>query len=184
MINVVIAFDNQNASLGSYFEACQRDIVTLLDEQQHLVKSLSSFTSRQCNAAYIDIHIPLLNHNPFMFVAYSHGANNGLSPLQIDGEVQEVARLKAQDMVNNNYFSHTSPTYGSPFQMLNSFGVSYRAAGENIAANSSNTAAVNAWMNSSGHRANILSSNFNYTGIGVVRDPTYGKKYVQMFIGK
>lgn len=109
---------------------------------------------------------------------------NGLSALKFDSEVQKVARIKAQDMVNNNYFSHTSPTYGSPFDMLKSYKVSYNTAGENIAGNSSNSGAVNAWMNSSGHRANILNKSFNYTGIGVVNSPKYGKVYVQMFIGK
>lgn len=109
---------------------------------------------------------------------------NGLAALKIDTEVQNVARIKAQDMVNNNYFSHTSPTYGSPFYMLKSFKVSYKTAGENIAGNSSNSAAVTAWMNSSGHKANILNSSFNYTGIGVIKGSKYGKIYVQMFIGK
>lgn len=111
-------------------------------------------------------------------------SQNGLSPLKIDYEVQRVARIKAQDMVNNNYFSHTSPTYGSPFNMLNNFKVSYRTAGENIAGNSNNSATVTAWMNSSGHKANILNSSFNYTGIGVINGSKYGKIYVQMFIGK
>ena len=108
----------------------------------------------------------------------------GLSVLKIDSEVQNVARVKAQDMVDNNYFSHTSPTYGSPFDMMKSFGIKYKAAGENIAGNSSNSGAVNAWMNSEGHKANILSNNYNYTGLGVVSSPKYGKIYVQMFIGK
>lgn len=110
--------------------------------------------------------------------------NNGLAALKNDSEVQRVARIKAQDMVDNNYFSHTSPTYGSPFDMLKSFKISYKTAGENIAGNSSNSNAVTAWMNSSGHKANILNSNFNYTGIGVVSSPKYGKMYVQLFIGK
>ena len=110
--------------------------------------------------------------------------NNGLSALKVDSEVQRVARIKAQDMVDRNYFSHTSPTYGSPFDMLKNFKVTYKTAGENIAGNSSNSGAVNAWMNSSGHRANILNSSFTHTGIGVVSSPTYGKVYVQMFIGK
>ena len=108
----------------------------------------------------------------------------GLAPLSIDIEVQNVARDKAQDMVDNNYFSHTSPIYGSPFDMMKSYGIKYKAAGENIAGNSSNSGAVNAWMNSEGHKANILSNNYNYTGIGVVSSPKYGKIYVQMFIGK
>ncbi len=110
--------------------------------------------------------------------------NNGLQALKIDNEVQKVARIKAQDMVDNNYFAHESPTYGTPFQMLKSFKISYKTAGENIAANSSNSGAVNAWMNSSGHKANILNSGYNYTGIGVVSSKKYGKMYVQMFIGK
>lgn len=110
--------------------------------------------------------------------------NNGLTALKHDNGVQRVARIKAQDMVDNNYFSHTSPTYGSPFDMLKSFKISYKTAGENIAANSSNSSAVTAWMNSSGHKANILNSSFNYTGIGVVSSPKYGKMYVQLFIGK
>ncbi|MFR8115738.1 MAG: CAP domain-containing protein [Clostridia bacterium] len=110
--------------------------------------------------------------------------NNGLAALKNDSEVQRAARIKAQDMVDNNYFSHTSPTYGSPFDMLKSFKISYKTAGENIAGNSSNSSAVTTWMNSSGHKANILNSNFNYTGIGVVSSPKYGKMYVQLFIGK
>lgn len=109
---------------------------------------------------------------------------NGLSALKSDSELQRVARIKAQDMVNNGYFSHTSPTYGSPFDMMNSFKISYKTAGENIAGNSSNSAAVTAWMNSPGHKANILNGNFNYTGVGVVTGSKYGKIYVQMFIGK
>lgn len=110
--------------------------------------------------------------------------NNGLQELKVDKEVQRVARIKAEDMVANNYFSHTSPTYGSPFDMLKSFKISYKTAGENIAANSSNNGAVTSWMNSSGHKANILNSNFNYTGIGVVSSSKYSKIFVQIFIGK
>ena len=110
--------------------------------------------------------------------------NNGLKALTVDYEVQRVAKIKAQEMVDRNYFSHTSPTYGSPFDMLSSFKVSYSTAGENLAGNSNNSAAVTAWMNSSGHKANILNSSFTHTGIGVVNSSKYGKIYVQMFIGK
>lgn len=109
---------------------------------------------------------------------------NGLTTLKIDDELQNVARIKAKDMVDNNYFSHNSPIYGSPFDMIKKFGISYKTAGENIAGNSSNSGAVNAWMNSKGHRANILNNSFNYTGVGVVKSPKYGKVYVQMFMGK
>lgn len=110
--------------------------------------------------------------------------NAGLSELKFDSELQRVARIKAQDMVNNNYFSHTSPTYGSPFEMMKKFGITYKTAGENIAGNSTNKGAVEAWMSSAGHKANILNSAYNYTGIGVVSSNRYGKIYVQMFIGR
>lgn len=110
--------------------------------------------------------------------------NNGLQALKVDDEVQRVARIKAEDMVSNNYFSHNSPIYGSPFDMLKSFKISYKSAAENIAGNSSNSGAVSSWMSSSGHKANILNSSYNYTGIGVVSSSKYGKIYVQIFIGK
>lgn len=78
MINFVIAFDNQNASLGQYFEDCQKDIVSFLDEHKHLIKSFSPIPTIQCNVAYIDTVIPLLNSNPFIFIAYAHGKDDAL----------------------------------------------------------------------------------------------------------
>ena len=102
----------------------------------------------------------------------------------MDKELQRVAKIKAKDLAYNNYFSHNSPTYGSPFDMMKSFGITYKAAGENIAGNSTLKGAVTAWMNSQGHRENILSNAYNYTGIGIVESKTYGKILVQMFVGK
>lgn len=107
----------------------------------------------------------------------------GLQPLTVDPKLTELARLKAQDMVKNNYFDHISPTYGSPFDMMRHAGITYRTAGENIAAASSVERAHTALMNSSGHRANILNPNFTRIGIGIVPDPTYGLMISQMFIG-
>ena len=107
-----------------------------------------------------------------------------MQELIIDDELQNIARIKAQDMVDNNYFSHTSPTHGSPFDMMQNFGINYKTAGENIAGNSSNNGAVNAWMNSSAHKENILNNSYNYTGLAVVNSPKYGRIYVQMFIGR
>ena len=104
----------------------------------------------------------------------------GLSALEADWQLSRVARYKSQDMHDNKYFSHTSPTYGSPFQMMKSFGISYRSAGENIARGQRTpTAVVNAWMNSSGHRANILNASFTHIGVGYVADGHY---WTQMFI--
>ena len=78
MINIIIAFDNQNTSLGRYFDDCQRDITNLLAEHSHLLKSCSIVPSSQCNVAYIDFTVPLLNPNPFLFISYNHGAEDSL----------------------------------------------------------------------------------------------------------
>lgn len=111
-------------------------------------------------------------------------SKNGLNPLMADLEVAHVAEVKSQDMVDNNYFSHYSPTYGSPFDMMKSFGVDYLNAGENIAGNSTVQKAHTALMNSSGHRKNILSPDFTHIGIGVKNSDKYGLMFTQMFISK
>lgn len=106
---------------------------------------------------------------------------NGLQELTTNWELSRVARYKSQDMLDKGYFSHTSPTYGSPFDMMKSFGITYRSAGENIAYGySTPQAVVNAWMNSSGHRANILNSSYKQIGVGYVAKGNY---CTQMFIG-
>lgn len=106
---------------------------------------------------------------------------NGLAPLVENKELSYVARVKAMDMNINGYFSHTSPTYGSPFEMMDSFGISYRFGGENIASGyGSSESVMTGWMNSPGHRANILNSSFKQIGIGYSAD---GREWVQMFIG-
>jgi len=111
-------------------------------------------------------------------------AKAGLKPLTWDADLARVANIKAKDMVDNNYFSHTSPTYGSPFEMMRSFGIQYRTAGENLAGYSSVEGAHNGLMNSEGHRKNILNPSFTHIGIGVQKSPRYGYVFVQMFVGR
>lgn len=107
-------------------------------------------------------------------------AKQGLKPLSINWELSRVARYKSQDMANNNYFSHTSPTYGSPFDMLKKFNIKYSSAGENIAKGQKTAqAVVNAWMASEGHRKNILNGSFTQIGVGYV---STGSLWTQMFI--
>lgn len=106
---------------------------------------------------------------------------NGLKALTANWELSRVARIKSQDMVDNRYFSHTSPVYGSPFQMIKAFGLTYRTAGENIAyGQRTPQAVVNGWMNSSGHRANILNASYTQIGVGYAANGHY---WTQMFIG-
>ncbi|MDR4434286.1 CAP domain-containing protein [Bacillus tequilensis] len=106
----------------------------------------------------------------------------GLKPLQIDATLSKSAHAKSQDMKDKNYFDHQSPTYGSPFDMMKSFGISYKTAGENIAKGQKTPEeVVKAWMNSEGHRKNILNPNFTHIGVGYVES---GSIWTQQFIGK
>jgi uncharacterized YkwD family protein len=109
-------------------------------------------------------------------------AKSGLQQLQPNAKLMELASLKAKDLVDHNYFSHISPQYGSPFQMMRTAGVVYKSAAENIAGNRSVQAAHIALMNSPGHRANILNANFNQVGIGIAPGGPYGMMFVEMFI--
>ncbi|KAA0562584.1 sporulation protein [Bacillus sp. CH30_1T] len=109
-------------------------------------------------------------------------AKQGLPALKVDTELSKVAREKSRDMQANNYFSHDSPTYGSPFDMMKQFGIEYSSAGENIAMGQPTPEeVVQAWMDSDGHRKNILSSNYTHIGVGHVENGNY---WTQQFIGK
>jgi uncharacterized YkwD family protein len=110
---------------------------------------------------------------------------NGLDALKMDGELSNVAEMKSEDMKEQNYFSHTSPTYGSPFEMMENFGVDYSTAAENIAVGQKTPeSVVNAWMNSPGHRKNILNKQVTHIGVGTAKDASQGIYWTQMFIAK
>lgn len=109
--------------------------------------------------------------------------SRGLSPLTLNTELSRVARIKSADMIDKKYFSHTSPTYGSPFDMMEAFGLRFSAAGENIAYGQKTAQEVmNVWMNSSGHRANILSEAYTHIGIGVAKMANGTLYWTQMFM--
>lgn len=112
-------------------------------------------------------------------------AKQGLAPLTDNVKLSNVARTKSSDMVAKNYFDHTSPTYGSPFDMMKQFGITYTSAGENIAMGQPTAASVmTGWMNSPGHRANILNNNYTDIGVGVAKDKSGAIYWTQEFIGK
>lgn len=109
-------------------------------------------------------------------------SKQGLKALSVDTKLSKSARAKSQDMKDKNYFSHTSPTYGSPFDQMKTFGITYKSAGENIAQGQrSPQEVVTAWMNSEGHRANILNKSYTHIGVGYVKAGNY---WTQQFIGK
>lgn len=108
---------------------------------------------------------------------------NGLQKLRMSKDLQRVAEIKARDLVESEYFSHTSLTYGSTFNIMKDKGIRYKVSGENLAGNISSEKAVEAWINSETHRNNILDDEYNYTALCVVESPIYGKVFVQLFMG-
>ncbi len=139
------------------------------------------------NAESIEnVSIPNLtdDENELLTLINIEREKNNLLPFKIDENLQNVARLKAQDLVENNYFSHISPVYGTPFEMLKNNQISYKTASENIAGNTSISGALDSFLSSDAHKKNILSNDYNYTGLAVVDSIAYGKIIVQLFIGK
>lgn len=137
------------------------------------ISTFETTTISQSNSNYSTQVLNLVN---------KHRRENGLKELTLNSNLSNVAQIKANDMKSNNYFSHTSPTYGSPFDMIKQFGISYKTAGENIAKGQKTPeAVVNAWMNSEGHRANILNSNYTQMGLGYTANGVV--YWCQMFIG-
>lgn len=136
------------------------------------------------------VNIPSLDatksiENQVIQLTNQQRAKYGLKPLTQDWQLSRVARYKANDMRDKNYFSHTSPTYGDPFTMIKNFGIAYRSAAENIAAGQTTPQeVVNAWMNSTGHRANILNAGYTYIGVGYSKGGSQRYYWVQQFISK
>ena len=123
------------------------------------------------------------NENEVARLVNVERAKVGLPALSINWQLARVARYKSQDMVNKNYFSHTSPTYGSPFDMMRSFGISFTAAGENIAMGQTSPQAVmTGWMNSPGHKANILNSRYTQIGVGYAKNSSGRPYWTQEFM--
>lgn len=106
----------------------------------------------------------------------------GLSSLTLDSAISNIARMKSTDMATNNYFAHQSPTYGSAGEMLTKYGIKWSAWGENIASGQRTPQeVVTAWMNSPGHKANIMSTNFSKIGVGYAVNSNGTPYWTQMF---
>ena len=131
-------------------------------------------------AAIVKIKETVSAHAEILRLVNIERKNAKLQPMVICSELTKVAELKSKDMAEKNYFDHTSPTYGSPFKMMDQFGILYMAAGENIAKGyKTPEAVVKGWMDSPGHRANILNSSYGKIGIGIyTADVSY---WTQMF---
>ena len=153
----------------------------IIDSNTHISNPNLIYPGQLLNVPTIDSSV-LNFETEVVRLVNEERAKHGLGKLTQDWELSRVARIKSQDMKDNSYFSHTSPVYGSPFDMMKSFGISYKRAGENIAKGQTTPkAVVNAWINSSGHRANILNSSYTHIGVGYVKGGNY---WTQMFIQK
>lgn len=141
---------------------------------------------KEVSTSEANASIKNLNPNEEEIARYVNGERikRGLNPLKVDKALTALARDKSTDIVEYNYFSHYSPTYGSPFDMLSSYNVPYIYAGENLAGNTSLSMAHKQLMDSEGHRKNILSKNFTHIGIGVKEGSKYGKIITQIFVGR
>lgn len=133
-------------------------------------------TIKQANPKFVSETIQLVN---------AERVKKGLSILQEDVSLSQISYIKAQDMVDNHYFDHISPGYGSPWDMAEGFGYFYKTFGENIAHGyDSSSSVVTAWMNSPGHRANILNSKYTKIGVGIALDKDNQYYFVHMFSSK
>ncbi len=143
------------------------------ENSQAETRQASNSSAQSSNSSYEQRVVQLVN---------VEREKNGLNPLVLDSSISNVARAKSKDMADNNYFAHQSPTYGSAGDMLRNFGINWSAWGENIASGQNTPEqVVNAWMNSEGHRANILSTNFGKIGVGYVTDSNGTPYWTQMF---
>lgn len=123
--------------------------------------------------------------NEVVALVNTERAKQHIQGLDIDWELSRVARTKSCDMANKGYFSHQSPTYGSPFDMMKQFGIKYKGAGENIASGQKTPEEVmKSWMNSQGHRENIMNPTFTHIGVGFCEGGQYGTMWTQQFIQK
>jgi len=138
----------------------------------------TSSTPAQSNGSYSAFQ------NQVLQLVNKERAANGLKALTVNNELNKTATLKSEDMAKLNYFDHTSPTYGSPFDMMKKYGITYRTAGENIAMGQATPEQVmQGWMNSPGHRANILNSSYTQIGVGIAKNAKNQYIWTQQFIG-
>ncbi|MDT8716377.1 hypothetical protein IAI10_06880 [Clostridium sp. 19966] len=146
--------------------------------------SASTVPYKAINTNFVQVNSSIIaQENEVIRLVNVQRSRRGLPALSKNNSLCTVARYKSQDMINKHYFSHMSPTYGSPFKMMETFGIKFSAAGENIAMGQRTPAEVmNSWMNSSGHRANILSPAYTQIGVGLAVNKSGTHYWTQQFI--
>lgn len=169
-------------SMWKIAEKYQVGVKEIIDANKQITNPNLIYPGQKINIPSVDQTIVGMEDEVIRLVN-AQRAKAGLQPLTKNWQLSRVARIKSQDMIDKKYFSHTSPTYGSPFTMMQNFGIRFSAAGENIAYGQRTPSEVmNAWMNSSGHRANILSPSYTQIGVGLAKDSRGVCYWTQMFI--
>ncbi|WP_017472127.1 CAP domain-containing protein [Amphibacillus jilinensis] len=176
--------NNWKESFHIYFNDLQENEVVVVDEDKQEHSDSNQSNDKKKASVDEDVEQDASELEAFeeeiIELTNQERTDQGLDPLVVDQSLSSVAREKSNDMAVNNYFSHHSPTYGSPFDMMQAFDISYLAAGENIAKGQQTPDdVVQAWMNSEGHRANILNEDFTHIGVGFIEE---GYHWTQMFI--
>lgn len=129
----------------------------------------------------VELTVDQLSENAMIEMVNGERVSQGLKALIFDATLQEVARFHSQDMFKRGYFSHYSPEGENVADRAEKFGIKYLVIGENLAFAPNLELAHRGLMNSEGHRANILSSDFGKIGIGVIDGGIYGKMFTQVF---
>ncbi|AEY65448.1 CAP domain-containing protein [Clostridium sp. BNL1100] len=181
---------NNSTAKNSNYSTIQSALNSLLNSGSSAAKPAASKPSASKPATQKPASTPAVSGDYAAFqkrvveLVNAERAKNGLKPLTMNAQVNKTATLKSQDMAKLGYFDHNSPTYGSPFDMMKKYGISYRTAGENIAMGQTTPEQVmKGWMNSPGHRANILKSSFTQIGVGVAKNSSGRLYWTQQFIG-
>ena len=173
---------------NNYVGMIRKDLITKISSQNTKINTTTNTSSSKANITTSKNLTPgakgTSNEEYVLKLINQARINKNLKALTMDSNLLRIAQIKSKDMVNSNYFSHISPTYGSPFNMMKNNGIIYKIAGENIAGNSSLDDAVNSWIESPTHSKNIFSTNYNYIGIGVANSKIYGYIISAMFIEK
>lgn len=171
---------------GGSLSAVSRITGVHLDDLKSYNPDIKSYSwLKKGTVVYLpDVARSLYLQNEVIRLVNIERAKVGLKPLALDDNLGKVARVKSQDMAGTTYFSHTSPRYGSAAKLVSSFGLKWRMTGENIASGYTTPAGVvKGWMNSPGHKRNMLSPRYNLIGVGIAKSYKNGRVYwTQEFI--
>jgi len=198
LLSVIVTFPSSpfikqavnNSVIGSYLVDNTSQFENLLNKVfgGALNDTLNFLTVEPKSTETVQLHFKVANgtvdtkaEQAMFALVNAQRVDQGLDKLTFSNQLRNLARSHSDDMFKRGYFSHYTPERMSPFDRMDSAGIIYQYAGENLALAPSTALAMQGLMNSPGHRANILNPNFHKIGIGVIDGGIYGKMYTQEF---